>query len=114
MSGDVGLARRLLNEKVAIRDAERAAAESHLDRLRAGRPESIESSSLHLDVIRDLTRINSHVTSVAYQLLEQTGALRASRLASPDYRRRRPIPEPTATSTPSCLGSDRPSTPRPA
>src|SRR3546814_7031834 len=68
MSGDVGLARRLLNEKVAIRDAERAAAESHLDRLRAGRPESIESSSLHLDLIRDLKRINSHVTSVAYPL----------------------------------------------
>src|SRR3546814_12556716 len=61
MSGDVGLARRLLNEKVAIRDAERAAAESHLDRLRAGRPESIESSRLHPDLIRDLKRINNHV-----------------------------------------------------
>ncbi|MET4697029.1 phosphate:Na+ symporter [Constrictibacter sp. MBR-5] len=84
MSRDVNLARRLLNEKVAIRDAERAAAESHIGRLRAGRPESIESSSLHLDVIRDLKRINSHVTSVAYPLLEQTGALRASRLQSAD------------------------------
>lgn len=84
MSGDVTLARKLLNEKVTIRDAERAAAESHLDRLRAGQPESIESSSLHIDVIRDLKRINSHVTSVAYPLLEQTGALRASRLKSAD------------------------------
>jgi phosphate:Na+ symporter len=74
------MARQLLSEKVAFRDRERLAAEKHLDRLRSGRVESIETSSLHLDILRDLKRINSHLTSVAYPILEQAGELRASRL----------------------------------
>jgi phosphate:Na+ symporter len=80
MSGDVKIARRLLEEKVAVREAERAAAERHLARLREGRLESIETSSLHLDVLRDLKRIHSHICSVAYPVLETTGELRPSRL----------------------------------
>lgn len=80
MSGDAAIARRLLSEKVQIREAERAAAESHLARLRDGRPESVETSSLHLDVLRDLKRIHSHICSVAYPVLEVTGELEPSRL----------------------------------
>jgi phosphate:Na+ symporter len=80
MSGDVSIARRLLAEKVHIREAERAAAESHLGRLREGRPESVETSSLHLDVLRDLKRIHSHICSVAYPVLETTGEIEPSRL----------------------------------
>ncbi len=63
-----------------MRAAELAAAESHLERLRERRPESIESSSLHLDVLRDLKRIHSHICSAAYPVLERAGALRPSRL----------------------------------
>jgi phosphate:Na+ symporter len=77
---DVKLARKLLAEKTAMRDAELSAAESHFNRLRARRPETIETSSLHLDVIRDLKRINGHITSVAYPILEEAGELRDSRL----------------------------------
>lgn len=80
MSGDAAIARRLLSEKVQIREAERSGAESHLARLRAGRPESLETSSLHLDVLRDLKRIHSHICSVAYPVLEATGELEPSRL----------------------------------
>jgi phosphate:Na+ symporter len=80
MSGDVAIARRLLGEKVHIREAERAAADSHLGRLREGRPESVETSSLHLDILRDLKRIHSHICSVAYPVLETTGELEPSRL----------------------------------
>ncbi|HWW46995.1 MAG TPA: Na/Pi cotransporter family protein [Xanthobacteraceae bacterium] len=80
MSGDVKIARQLIAEKSTLRAAELAAAESHLGRLREGRPESIESSSLHLDVLRDLKRIHSHICSVAYPVLERAGALRPSRL----------------------------------
>ncbi len=80
MAGDVKIARRLLDEKVAIREAEREAAEKHLARLRDGRPQSIETSSLHLDVLRDLKRIHSHICSVAYPILEATGELQPSRL----------------------------------
>lgn len=80
MSGDVMLARQLIAEKSSLRTAELAAAESHLARLRERRPESIESSSLHLDVLRDLKRIHSHICSVAYPVLERAGALQPSRL----------------------------------
>ena len=80
ISEDVKLARQLLGEKVAIRDAEQQATESHLARVRAGQPESIETTSPHLDVIRDLKRINAHLTSVAYPILEAAGELRESRL----------------------------------
>ncbi|HKS62962.1 MAG TPA: Na/Pi cotransporter family protein, partial [Xanthobacteraceae bacterium] len=57
-----------------------AAADSHFARLREGRPESIETSAIHLDVMRDLKRINGHLTSVAYPILEVAGELRDSRL----------------------------------
>ena len=38
---------------------------SHLSRVRGGRPESIESSSMHLDWVRDLKRINGHIAEIA-------------------------------------------------
>ena len=42
--------------------------------------QSIETSSLHLDLISDLTRINSHICSIAYPILDSAGALAPSRL----------------------------------
>jgi len=41
---------------------------------------SIETSALHLDIIRDLKRINSHICSIAYPILESAVALAPSRL----------------------------------
>ncbi|HEY7687800.1 MAG TPA: Na/Pi cotransporter family protein [Dongiaceae bacterium] len=87
ISGDVRMARRLLEEKVAFRELERFASESHLKRLRRGTPESLETSSLHLDVIRDLKRINSHLTSVAYPILDAAGELAATRLKPAEEQR---------------------------
>jgi len=80
ISEDVALARELLDQKVAIRELELETAERHYERISAGLAASIETSSLHLDVIRDLKRINSHITSVAYPILEKTGELFESRL----------------------------------
>lgn len=77
---DLAMARALVAEKDAIRAAERAATESHFQRLREGRVASIETSALHLDVLRDLKRIAAHLTSVALPILEANGALRTSRL----------------------------------
>jgi phosphate:Na+ symporter len=77
---DITLARRLVAEKAVIRDAEAKAADSHFARLREGRPESIETSSIHMDVIRDLKRINGHLASVAYPILEAAGELADTRL----------------------------------
>jgi phosphate:Na+ symporter len=77
---DLALARRLFSEKSVIRAAESNAADRHFARLRAGLTESIESSSIHLDVIRDLKRIHGHITSVAYPILEAAGELSETRL----------------------------------
>jgi phosphate:Na+ symporter len=77
MTGDVAAARRLIREKAELRSIELAAGERHFERLREGRPESIETSSLHLDILRDLRRIHSHICSVAYPVLEAAGELPA-------------------------------------
>jgi phosphate:Na+ symporter len=88
MTGDLKSARQLVTEKATLRAAEFAAAENHLARLRDGRSESIESSSLHLDILRDLKRIHSHICSVAYPVLERAGELQPSRLKETTRRRR--------------------------
>jgi len=77
MSGDVKLARRLLAQKRKIIALERASVERHMARLREGRPESIETSALHMDILRDLKRIHSHVVAVVYPVLERAGELDA-------------------------------------
>jgi phosphate:Na+ symporter len=77
MSGDVNEARKLLAEKTLLRNTELAATERHLGRLREGRAETIETTSLHLDVLRDLRRIHSHICSVAYPVLDAAGELSA-------------------------------------
>ncbi len=71
MSGDPVEAKKLITEKTALRNVELAAAEHHIERLREGRRETMETTSLHLDVLRDLKRIHSHIASVAYPALNQ-------------------------------------------
>ena len=96
---DIVLARRLLADKTSVRQAEMKAADSHFARLRQGRQQSIETSSIHLDVIRDLKRINSHLTSVAYPILEAAGELSESRL-KPDAAQQASVVEaPLASSS---------------
>jgi phosphate:Na+ symporter len=84
MTGDVEAARRLVREKAELRSIELAAGDRHFERLREGRPESIETSSLHLDILRDLKRIHSHICSVAYPVLEAAGELPARESAAGD------------------------------
>lgn len=80
LNGDIPSAKRLLAEKERFRDLERHYHDTHLDRLSGQTPESIETSSLHLDIISDMRRINSFFCSTAYPILEQAGQLRKSRL----------------------------------
>jgi phosphate:Na+ symporter len=79
---DIKLARKLVEGKVDIRNLERRSADNHLKRLQEGKLESIQTSSLHLDILRDLKRINAHIASVAYPILDELGELRESRLRS--------------------------------
>jgi phosphate:Na+ symporter len=78
MSGDAVEAQKLIDEKTALRTVELDAAEHHIERLREGRRESLETTSLHLDVLRDLKRIHSHIASVAYPALNAAALAEAS------------------------------------
>lgn len=79
---DPEMARQLVLAKEQMRTIEREATESHLRRLREGTLASLETSSLHLDILRDLKRVVAHLTAVAHPILESKGELRPSRLRS--------------------------------
>ena len=83
LNGNVRDAQRLVEEKVRFRDMEREYAATHLDRLSDMSPQSIDTSALHLDLISDLKRINSHICSIAYPILDNAGVLAPSRLREP-------------------------------
>jgi phosphate:Na+ symporter len=76
-SGDPILAKQLVRKKESIHMESMTAAGSHFERLRQGLLESMRSSSLHLDILRDLRSINNSITSVAYSILEVNGALQS-------------------------------------
>lgn len=80
LNGNVRDAQKLLEEKARFRDLERAYATTHLSRLMDRTMPSMETSSLHIDLISDLKRINSHICSIAYPILDSAGALAPSRL----------------------------------
>ena len=83
LNGNVRDAQRLLEEKVRFRDKERAYAATHLDRLSDMSQQSMDTSALHLDLISDLKRINSHICSIASPILDSAGVLAPSRLREP-------------------------------
>jgi phosphate:Na+ symporter len=80
LNGTVRDAQKLLEEKARFRDLEREYATTHLGRLSDNTVQSIETSSLHIDLISELKRINSLICSIAYPILESAGALAPSRL----------------------------------
>jgi phosphate:Na+ symporter len=81
MSSDIRGARVLAEEKTGFRELEDQASRAHFRRLREGNPASTETSSLHLDLLRDLKRVNAHlIEGAAYPLLQQRGELRSTRL----------------------------------
>jgi phosphate:Na+ symporter len=82
LNGNVYDAKKLLEEKARFRDLEHAYSRSHLTRLTDNTLSSIETSSLHIDLISELKRINSHICSIAYPILDSAGALAPNRLRS--------------------------------
>jgi phosphate:Na+ symporter len=80
LDGHVRDASRLLEEKARFRNLEYEYAANHIGRLQDNTAQSIETSSLHLDLISELRRINSHFCGVAYSILESAGALTVTRI----------------------------------
>ena len=79
LSGDRISASQLLREKRRFRLRERKLAHAHVNRLSRQVTQSLETSSLHLELIADMKRLNSLFCSSAYAVLENedTGALHA-------------------------------------
>jgi phosphate:Na+ symporter len=81
MTGDERAARLLAGEKEIFRNMESEATDAHFERLRARRLDTAETSTLHLDALRDLKNVNTHlVAAAAYPVLENSGELLRSRL----------------------------------
>ncbi|WP_460111905.1 Na/Pi cotransporter family protein [Pseudomonas sp. H3_D04] len=83
LSADKESARQLLREKRRFRAQERRLAHAHVSRLQRKIVQSIETSSLHLELIADMKRLNSLFCSSAYVVLEtsDTGALAVDDMA---------------------------------
>jgi phosphate:Na+ symporter len=74
MTEDARAAKLLTSEKEIFRNLEVQATQAHFDRLRAGRIDSTETSALHMDMLRDIRRINSHLVAAAgYPVLQSQG-----------------------------------------
>ena len=73
VSQDRSLAVQMLKKKRDINSRCESMFHSHLNRLRKGRAESIETSSMHLDMVRDLKRINDHVVEMADSITSVIG-----------------------------------------
>lgn len=82
VSGDVETARQLVAEKPLLRRMERDCHDRHLARLRGGQETTIETSDIHLEIVRSLKEINSLLVKVAYPILTENGDLLESRLSA--------------------------------
>lgn len=68
---DANLAHQLLRHKERIDEFERDLRDRHFVRLKEGLTETHETSSIHLDMLTHLKRINSALTHVAYAILQE-------------------------------------------
>ncbi len=81
MTENPELARALFEQKEKVRDLAQKLERKHLERLARGLSETIETSSMHLDLLRALKAINTSFAAIAYPLLHESGDLLSSRLA---------------------------------
>jgi phosphate:Na+ symporter len=73
-AGDREVAEKVIRHKGVVNTMERQLRQAHIERLHEGLRESIDTSSIHLDLLASLKRANSLVTGIAYAVLGQHGA----------------------------------------
>lgn len=71
---DHDLGRRVIRNKEELESIERELIQTHLERLRKGLRETIDTSHIHLDMIGNLARINSLITHIIYPIFEDPRA----------------------------------------
>jgi phosphate:Na+ symporter len=81
-SGDIEGAKRLIAQKDAFRKLENGVLDQHFKSDKQAKRGALRRSALYVDMIRDLHRINSHIVSAGYPIVDAAGLLRGSRLRS--------------------------------
>ena len=69
-SSDRRVASEVIKRRESLNELLRKFHRKHIDRLHRGLKESLETSTIHLDFISDLERINFHATNIGAELLE--------------------------------------------
>ena len=80
MSNDCELAKVLYGKKQELHKLEKSSVSKHIQRIGKGITDSLETSSMHIDVIRDYKRVNSLLSSIAYPILFASGEILETRL----------------------------------
>lgn len=80
VSNDCELARVLYEKKQQLHKLEKRSVSKHLQRIGKGIADSLETSSMHIDVVRDYKRVNSLLSSIAYPILFASGEMLETRL----------------------------------
>ena len=75
VSDDCELAKVLYEKKQELHKLEKRSVSKHLQRIGKGMADSLETSSMHIDVIRDYKKVNSLLSSVAYPILIASGEI---------------------------------------
>jgi phosphate:Na+ symporter len=83
MTEDDRSARELLDAKREINEFERTAARDHLARLGGADPAALAASTRFLSVLRNLKRVNSHLTTIGYAVMSSIGRSRSDQLVTP-------------------------------
>jgi phosphate:Na+ symporter len=68
-ANDPTIAEKVIRHKSVVNVLERRLRQTHIRRLHEGLRESIDTSSIHLDLLANLKRINSLVAGIAYAVL---------------------------------------------
>ncbi len=95
LSEDSELATQLVEQKKNVRMAESETSRQHFKRLHERQAQSIATSGLHLDIIRDLRRINSYITSIAFTILDNHEKHKKKRKKKPVSAPPEPVQEPS-------------------
>ncbi len=71
ISRSVELAEEMIRTKKELKRIELESRRNHFNRLSRRLPQTLATSDIHIDLMRDLGRINAYLTSVAYDTLNQ-------------------------------------------
>ncbi|MDE2445892.1 MAG: Na/Pi cotransporter family protein [Alphaproteobacteria bacterium] len=85
---DVDGAKALIEQKDQFRALEQSVIDEHFRKGAGNKKEALRRSALFVDMIRDLHRINSHIVSAGYPIVDEAGLLRETRLRKTNSEKR--------------------------